>query len=145
MQPDDYIVFKEWYETQKHITDWEFKAEMIKYCRSDIEVLSTAVLAFRKLFKENLDVDPFRYITLPSLCMHIFRTSFLPDKSIVANDSNKNISRVSREWFIHMNDPNIKREVPLFMDQTTLEEFDTHAEKNNYYASESTLGILRFV
>jgi hypothetical protein len=58
MQPDDYTVVKEWYETQKHFTDWDFKTEMVKYSRSDVEVLSRAVLAFRKLFKENQDVDP---------------------------------------------------------------------------------------
>ena len=72
--------------------DWSFKSEMIKYCRADVELLSKAVLSFRKMFKDKLDIDPFRYVTLASLCMAIFRGCFLPDKSIVANEQNKKVS-----------------------------------------------------
>ena len=66
-----------------------FKNEMIKYCRADVELLSKSVLAFRKLFKDKLDIDPWRYVTLASLCMAIFRGAFLAKKSIVANEPNK--------------------------------------------------------
>ena len=64
--------FLPWYKQQKDIINWSFKNEMVKYCRADVELLSKAVLKFRKLFLESLDVDPFRYVTLASLCMSIF-------------------------------------------------------------------------
>ena len=68
------------------------------------------------LFIESLDVDPFRYVTLASLCMSIYTSKFLPDKSIVANATDKHISLVCKEWLIHLNDDNIVPEVPLFVD-----------------------------
>ena len=79
--------FKPWYKklVKENRNDWSFKDEMVKYCRADVELLSKAVLSLRKMFKNKLDIDPFRYVTLPSLCMAIFRGCFLLDKPIVAN------------------------------------------------------------
>ena len=59
---------------------------MVKYCRADVELLSKAVLQFRRMFKSGLDVDPFRYVTLPSLTMSIYRTKFMPNATSVANE-----------------------------------------------------------
>ena len=44
MMPDNYKEFHEWHKQQLHITDWNFKEELIKYCRADVELLSKAVL-----------------------------------------------------------------------------------------------------
>ena len=57
----------------KGVKDWSFKVEMVKYCWADVEVLAKAVLKLRHLIKQKLDTDPFRYITLPSMCMAIYR------------------------------------------------------------------------
>ena len=67
--------FKPWYTklVAENQNDWNFRDEMVKYCRADVELLSKAVLAFRIMFKDRLDIDPFRYVTLASLCMAIFR------------------------------------------------------------------------
>ena len=48
--PEDNEKFKPWYEKQveENRNDWDFKNEMIKYCRADVELLSKSVLAFRK-------------------------------------------------------------------------------------------------
>ena len=51
--------------------------------------------------RESHDVDPFRYVTLPSLVSQIYKNKFLPENTIVANATEKNISTISREWFIH--------------------------------------------
>ena len=58
--------------------------------------------------------------------MHIYKGRCLPDKSIVANDANKPISKVSHEWFINLDNSNIPREKPLFIEQSKLDTFDTH-------------------
>ena len=126
MKVEDLLDFNKWYSAQADITDWSFKHERIKYCRADVEVLSRAVLVFRKLFYDKLNIDPFRYITLTSLCMNIYKGRFLPDKSSVANDANKPIRKVSREWFINLDNSNIHREKPLFIEQSKLDTFDKY-------------------
>jgi hypothetical protein len=112
MKVEDLPDFNKWYLEQADITDWHFKDEMINYCRANVEVLSRAVLVCRKMFYDNLNIDPFRYITLPSLCMNIYKGIVLHDKSTVANDAHKPISKVSREWFINLDKTNIHREKP---------------------------------
>ncbi len=57
------------------------------------------------MFKEKLDIDPFRYVTLASLCMAIFRCCFLPEKCMIANEQNKKTSRVCKEWLFYLSDP----------------------------------------
>ena len=116
MSPDEYeSEFKPWYDKQKKRTDWNFKQELVKYCRADVELLSKTVLHFRNLFKTSLDTDPFRYTTLASLCMSVYLNKFLPDKTIVGNNARKKDSLVCREWLLHFNNPNIKREVPIWV------------------------------
>ena len=121
--------FKPWYDQQKNITDWNFKLEFIKYCRADVELLSKTVLCFRKLFKTSLDTDPFRYTTLASLCMSVYLNKFLPDKTIMGNTTEKQDSIVCREWLNHLNNPNIKREVPLWMDRNINYNEEIHKGK----------------
>ena len=115
--------FKPWYDkvVSECNNDWSFKDEMVKYCRADVELLSKSILSFRKMFKDKLDIDPFRYVTLASLCMAIFRGCFLPDKSIVANEQNKKVSKVCNEWLIHLNDDKLIPEVPVFIDKANLQ------------------------
>ena len=48
--------------------------------KEDLSLLSKAVLKFRHLFKTLVDVDPWRYTTLASLCMAIYKGQFLPEK-----------------------------------------------------------------
>jgi len=82
-----------------------------------VELLSKAVLQFRRMFKTGaLDVDPFIYVTLPSLTMSISRGRFMPNATIVANDQYKKVSLVCREWLIHLNDKNLFTEYPLVID-----------------------------
>eukprot|EP00972_Heterocapsa_arctica_P028933 4256721-Heterocapsa_arctica.AAC.2 len=99
---------------------WSFREEMTKYCRADVELLSKAVLAFRKMFTQRLDVDPWRYTTLASLCMAIYRGKFIQDKTIVSNDQNKKVSQVSKEWLLYLGDKNLCQEIPIKLEKTLL-------------------------
>ena len=65
------------------------------------------------MFIDKLDTDPFRYTTLASLCMSIYCNKFMPDKTIVGNNSNKQDSLVCREWLNYLNNDNIVPEVPM--------------------------------
>ncbi len=113
MMPDDYKIFKPWYDMQKDIIDWSFKKEMVTYCRADVVLLSKAVLKFRKNFKDDLDTDPFRYTTLASLCMSTYINNLMPEKTIVGNNTDKKDSLVCREWLSYLDNKNIVREIPI--------------------------------
>ena len=102
---------------------------MIKYCRVDVEVLSRAVLVFRNMFYDNVNIDPCRYITLPSLCMYIYKARFLPVKPSVANDASKPISKVSRGWIINLDNSNMHTEKPLCFVQSKSDTFHKHETK----------------
>ena len=99
---------------------WNFQDEIQKYCRADTELLGKSVLKFRKMFKDKLDIDPWRYITLASLCMNIFRGCFLPEKTIVANEPNKPVSRTCKEWLTYLNDKDLEEESPIHVDKCKL-------------------------
>ena len=113
MDKDTYNnTFKPWYESVKDET-WNYKEEMIRYCRADVVVLSKAVLKVRKMFKDKFDINPFRYVTLASLCMAIFRGGYLEDKTIVSNEPNKPVSQVCKEWLNYLNDPELATEIQI--------------------------------
>ena len=128
MMPDDYEKdFKPWLEQQHNITDWNFKEEFKKYCTADVVLLSKTILKFRKMFKDNLDTDPFRYTTLASLCMSIYLNKFLPEQTTVGNNTDKQDSIVCREWLNHLNNNNICREVPIVVEK--IEACNLHKNK----------------
>ena len=106
--------FLPWYRAEKDKPDWNFREELIKYCRADVVLLSKAVLKFRKLFLETVDTDPFRYVTLASLCMSIFRNRFMPANTIVSHATDKTVSRVSKEWLYYLNDKKTHHRVSDF-------------------------------
>ncbi|KAK3100662.1 hypothetical protein FSP39_023320 [Pinctada imbricata] len=66
-----------WYR-EKESETFHFQTEMLKYCRSDVDILRRACLKFRKLMLEvTHGIDPFDYVTIASVCMGIFKTLFL--------------------------------------------------------------------
>ena len=125
--------FKPWYKKLVHENKngWSFRDEMVKHCRADVELLRKAVLSFKKMFTDTLYIDPFRYVSLASLCMAIFRVCFLLDKSIVANEQNKNVSKVCKEWLLYLQDDKLIPEVPILIDKSTLayDDYDLHRDK----------------
>jgi len=130
MTPKEYKEsFLPWYKTEKDKPNWNFKEELQRYCRADVELLSKAILKYRKMFKESLDVDPFKYVTLPSLCMSIYINKFLPDKTIVGNSADKIVSTVCKEWLIYLNDTNLTPETPILVEKK--ENIDYNRNKIN--------------
>ena len=64
-----------WYENNKHKC-FDFYEELLKYCRSNVDILLNACRKFRQLYMESTGpdnpIDPFDYITIASLCMGTF-------------------------------------------------------------------------
>ncbi|XP_065934895.1 uncharacterized protein [Magallana gigas] len=84
-----------WHES-KSSEIFNFQEEMLKYCRSDVDILRRGCMAFRdtvlqvttietshvqpdgSITTTTIDgVDPFDYVTIASVCMGIFKTLFL--------------------------------------------------------------------
>lgn len=78
-------VFYRWYET-KVGEIFDFKKEILKYCRSDVDILRRACLKFKNLLLGATGedgghaIDAFDSCTIASLCMDVFKTKFLPEK-----------------------------------------------------------------
>lgn len=75
---------------KQHSDDcFNFQGELLRYCRSDVDILRKCCLKFRSLFmsltrKEDSDgIDPFaKCITIASACNLVFRALFLEHESI---------------------------------------------------------------
>ena len=65
------------------------------------------------LFQTSKDLDPWRYVTLPSMCKDMFLNKYLPEHTIVGNGGNKPISQVCKEWLIHIEAQDVVPDVPL--------------------------------
>ncbi|KAL5018216.1 hypothetical protein ScPMuIL_003938 [Solemya velum] len=77
---------------------FDFRREILEYCRSDVDILRKACLKFRNLLRKATGryeevvnakgtveqqiveaIDPFDYITIASVCMGVFRTKFMEE------------------------------------------------------------------
>ena len=64
--------FKEWYkkpERQNYV--FNFKQEILRYCRSDVDILRRCCLEFREISQQITDVDPFIYTYLSKLASQL--------------------------------------------------------------------------
>ena len=93
--------FEEWHQTKvEEQYTFDFKDELIEYCKNDVDVLRLCMNAFQKE-----PLDPFiRSITVPSACMSVLRTHFLENRTIAILDNNTKITPHSTKsiyWLLH--------------------------------------------
>ena len=88
MKPDLRVKFLAWYERHRN-DSFDFQAELLRYCRSDVDVLRKCCLKFRALFMDlsrkngSPGIDPFeKCITIASACNLVFRSLFLEHENI---------------------------------------------------------------
>nr|XP_042911388.1 uncharacterized protein LOC107451653 [Parasteatoda tepidariorum] len=93
--------FLKWYEEHKDDV-FDFKKEMERYCRSDVDILSKCCLEFRHQFIELAGVDPFCYVTIAASCMACYRSAHLSPETIgmvtVHGYANGNYSMDGIRW-----------------------------------------------
>lgn len=79
---------------------FNFKKELEEYCNSDVDILRRGCLELRKQFLGVCNIDPFKYITIASVCMAIYRQSDLSNATIavVKNVKKENFSDESIKW-----------------------------------------------
>ena len=63
MNPDDREKFYAWYkDLLERDYNFDFQAEILSYCQSDVDILRRCCLEFRDLFCEVTDIHPFAYL-----------------------------------------------------------------------------------
>src|SRR5207244_81088 len=107
MTKQDKQDFDSWHESIKDKT-FDFKQEMYKYCKSDVDILRRGCLKLRELFIQISNIDPFQYITIASVCQAIYRNEYLPSNTIgIVNETPMdNYSIKSLKWlkYISLNE-----------------------------------------
>jgi hypothetical protein len=89
MKPAARETFLKWYEANKN-RPFDLQKELLKYCRSDVDILRRCCLKFRDLFMtmtktsdKDIAIDPFEHCcTIASACNLVFRTRFLQSETI---------------------------------------------------------------
>ena len=113
MKPDERSKFLKWYEervSENYVFD--FKKEILEYCRSDVDILRRGIMKLREDFIQLENIDPLRYITIASVCMTIYRSNYMSKKTIAIVPEyakTDNFSKMSIIWLNYMsNGCNIK-------------------------------------
>ena len=102
MKTDERSKFLNWYEervSENYVFD--FKKEILEYCRSDVDILRRGIIKLREYFIQLENIDPLRYITIASVCMTIYRSNYMPKKTIAIVPEyakTDNFSRTSIMW-----------------------------------------------
>ena len=84
MKPTEREAFMTWHQEQvENNYVFDFRKEIIKYCRSDVDILAKCCLQYREMFKTITGIDPFdKSITIASYCQQVYRTNFLQKDTI---------------------------------------------------------------
>ena len=108
MKPETREAFLTWYKEQKdNGYVFDFKEEIVKYCRSDVDILRKCCMEFREMLREITGIDPFeKCLTIASACHEVYRTNFLkkdtiavfqPDRQLKMKQSNMAVKWLSYE------------------------------------------------
>ena len=102
MKPDERTKFLKRYEERvRENYVFDFKKEILEYCRSDVDILRRGIIKLREDFIELENIDPLRYITIASVCMTIYRSNYMPNKAIAIVPEyakTDNFSKMSIMW-----------------------------------------------
>ena len=110
MKPGERDAFIAWHDEQvANNYRYDFREEIIKYCRSDVDILRKCCLLYREMFRKETDIDPFnKALTIASYCQEVYRTNFLKKDTIAIfnNDRQWRIkqSNVAVTWLSYISE-----------------------------------------
>ena len=110
MKPGEREAFMAWHDEQvANNYRYDFREEIIKYCRSDVDILRKCCLLYREMFRKETDIDPFNNaLTIASYCQEVYRTNFLKKDTIAIfnNDRQWKIkqSNVAVTWLSYISE-----------------------------------------
>ena len=84
MKPEARETFLAWHKEQRESGYvFDFREEIVKYCRSDVDILRKCCMQFREMLRDITDIDPFeRSLTIASACHEVYRTNYLKKDTI---------------------------------------------------------------
>ena len=110
MKPGEREAFIAWHDEQvANNYRYDFREEIIKYCRLDVDILRKCCLLYREMFRNETDIDPFnKALTIASYCQEVYRTNFLKKDTIAVfnNDRQQKIkqSNMAAKWISYISD-----------------------------------------
>ena len=110
MKPGERDAFISWHDEQvANNYRYDFREEIIKYCRSDVDILRKCCLQYREMFRNETGIDPFnKSLTIASYCQEVYRTNFLKKDTIAVfnNDRQWKIkqSNVAVTWLSYISE-----------------------------------------
>ena len=102
MKPEAREKFMVWHQEQvDNNYVFDFQQEILKYCRSDVDILAECCKMYREMFKKATDtnndetgLDPFdSATTIASYCMQVYRTKFLKKDTIALLPQHQQLKR----------------------------------------------------
>ena len=117
MKPEAREKFLTWYQEQvENNYVFDFQKEILKYCRSDVDILQKSCKLYREMFMHVTDtthddtgLDPFdKAITIAAYCMQVYRTKFLKKDTIALFPQHEELKRKQShealQWLSYMAD-----------------------------------------
>ena len=102
MKPEAREKFMAWHQEQvENNYVFDFQQEILKYCRSDVDILAQCCKLYREMFRLATDtgndetgLDPFdSATTIASYCMQVYRAKFLKKDTIALLPQHKGLKR----------------------------------------------------
>ena len=102
MKPEAREKFMAWHQEQvENNYVFDFQEEILKYCRSDVDILAECCKLYREMFRKATDtthdetgLDPFdSATTIASYCMQVYRTKFLKKDTIALLPQHQELKR----------------------------------------------------
>ena len=101
-KPAEREKFMTWHQEQvENNYVFDFQHEILKYCRSDVDILAQCCRLYREMFKKATDtandetgIDPFdTATTIAGYCMQVYRTKFLQKDTIALLPQHQQLKR----------------------------------------------------
>ena len=110
MKPGEREAFMAWHDEQvANNYRYDFREEIIKYCRSDVDILRKCCLLYREMFRNETGIDPFnKALTIASYCQEVYRTNFLKKDTIAVFNNDRQLkikqSIVAAKWLSYISE-----------------------------------------
>ena len=100
-KPAERETFMSWHQEQvDNNYVFDFRHEILKYCRSDVDILAKCCILYREMLKEvtaiddEMGIDPFdQATTIAGYCMQVYRTKFLQKDTIALLPQHQQLKR----------------------------------------------------
>ena len=115
MKPEAREKFLTWHQEQvENNYVFDFQKEILKYCRSDVDILAECCKLYREMFMyvtdtthDDMGLDPFdSAITIAAYCMQVYRTKFLKKDTIALLPQHQELKRKQShealQWLSYM-------------------------------------------